>query len=407
MAKGIVLLFPSDSFFARILYTLLPFMALITLFYSLLIWAAVVLTEDYIITSYLNLEAQAFEGKHAQSGRAAPMPNAIYLKGYWSTDANLPESLRNLPVGHHEVGQDDIHVLVSAVPGESALLVLMVDESKLSQTEGYRTQVFGLLCAVAGLILILGAILAIAIARALAQPVSQLAADMAGRPQGVAWFSGCERQDEIGTLSRTLSSLVAEQHAALRREQAFTRHVSHELRTPLSILNNCLAILRLPGCSAEKNARGMLRMDAALAGMKMTIELFLCLAREPRQLRHEAIDLAAIVVEQIDKNQLLHPQAVGALRFCGASPIIVPANEAIARSVVQNLLGNAVQHGAGNVRVVLTERHLVIINNRVEELASPGFGFGLEIVSRACIHAGWRLETRRTLHTFRARITFT
>ncbi|ETK15074.1 HAMP domain-containing sensor histidine kinase [Pseudomonas sp. FH1] len=400
------MLFPTDSFFTRILYTLLPFMALITGFYSLLIWLAVAVTEDYIVESYLNLEAEAFQGKHAQVGRAAPMPNAIYLKGYWSTDPTLPLVALNLPPGHHELAKGDVHVLVSAVGGESALLVLLLDESKLSQTEGYRTQIFGLLCAVAGLILILGAILAIAIARAIAQPVSQLAAEVADAVPGPVRFSGFDRQDEIGTLSRTLSSLVTQQHSTLQREKAFTRHVSHELRTPLSILNNCLAILRLPGCNAEKSARSLLRMEAALAGMKMTIELFLSLAREPRQLPHEAIDLAAVVAEQIEKYQLLYPHAAGARVFAGA-PTITLANEAIARSVVQNLLGNAVQHGAGKIRVVLTEQHLVILNNRVDQLASPGFGFGLEIVSRACTHAGWRLETRRTLHTFRAHVRFT
>ncbi|WP_017739087.1 HAMP domain-containing sensor histidine kinase [Pseudomonas sp. CBZ-4] len=401
------MLFPTDSFFARILYALLPFMALITLFYSLLIWAAVILTEDYIVSSYLNLEAQAFQGKYAQSGRAAAMPNAIYLQGYWSTDANLPATVGHLPVGHHEIEKEDIHVLVSEVAGEAALLVLVMDESSLSQTEGYRGQVFGLLCAVAGLILILGAILAIAIARAIARPVSQLAAQVAGAPDGPPCFSGVERQDEIGTLSRTLSSLVTQQNAALLREQAFTRHVSHELRTPLSILNNSLAILRLPGCGADKMARSLQRMEGALAGMKMTIELFLSLARAPRQRAPEAIDLGAVVVEQIEKYQWLYPFAAGALTFTGAAPFTLAAHEAIARSVVENLLGNAAQHGAGKVRVILTEQRLVILNNHDEQCLSQGYGFGLEIVARACAHTGWQLDTRRTRHTFRACIRFT
>ena len=401
------MLFPTDSFFARILYALLPFMALITGFYSLFIWVAVAVTEDYIVASYLNLESEAFQDKHAQLGRAAAMPNAIYLKGYWSTDTTLPDEVRDLPLGHHEIAEGDVHVLVTGVGGESALLILVLDESKLSQAEGYRVQIFGLLCAVAGLILILGAILAITIARAIAQPVSRLAAEVAGAAPGPSRFSGYERQDEIGSLSRTLSSLVTHQHSMLLREKAFTRHVSHELRTPLSILSNCLAILRLPGCSAEKSARSLLRMEGALAGMKMTIELFLSLAREPRQLPHAAIDLAAVVAEQIEKYQLLYPRAAGARVFIGQSSISLQANEAIARSVVQNLLGNAVQHGAGKIRVILTQHHLVIINNRVEQLTSAGWGFGLEIVSRACTHAGWRLETRRASHTFRAHVLFT
>ncbi len=216
-----------------------------------------------------------------------------------------------------------------------------------------------------------------------------------------------DRQDEIGALSRTLSSLVTQQNAALQRERAFTRHVSHELRTPLSILNNSLAVLRLPGCDAQKHARSLLRMEGALAGMKMTIELFLSLAREPRKVPHEAIDLAAVVTEQIEKYQQLYPLAAGALVYVGPPAITLQIHEAIARSVVQNLLGNAVQHGAGKIRVILTGQRLVIINNRMEQLASPGFGFGLEIVTRACTHAGWRLETRRTLHTFRAHVMFT
>lgn len=382
-------------------------MATITLFYSVLIWATVNVTEDYIIASYLKLEAQAFEARHGLLGAATAMPNSIYLQGYWSGDIEVPDVARQLPPGHHEVEGEDVHVFVSVVPGASQRLVLVLNESELSQTEGYGAQIFGLLCAVAGLILILGTILAIAIARAIAQPVSQLVEDVAAEPRVPCRFSGFERQDEIGTLSRTLSALVTQQNAALLREQAFTRHVSHELRTPLGILNNSLAVLRLPGCNAEKSARSLLRMEGALSGMKMTIELFLSLAREPRQLPHAAIDLAAVVAEQIEKYQLLYPLAADTRVLTGASTICVQTNEAIARSVVQNLLGNAVQHGVGKVRVVLTEQQLVIINNRVEQRVSPGFGFGLEIVSRACTHAGWRLEIRGTRHTFRARICFT
>lgn len=399
--------FPTDSFFARILCVLLPFMATITLFYSVLIWGTVNMTEDYIISSYLKLEAQSFQQRHALQGRATTLPNTIYLRGYWSGDAEVPVAARQLPVGHHEVDQEDIHVLVSAVAGASQLLVLVLNESELSQTEGYGSLVFGVLCAIAGLILILGAILAIAIARAIAQPVSQLAAEVVVTPQGQPRFSGFERRDEIGTLSRTLSSLVARQNEALQREQAFTRHVSHELRTPLSILSNSLAIMQLPGCGAEKAARSLLRMEGALAGMKMTIELFLSLAREPRLLRHPAIDLAAVVIEQIEKYQLLYPHAADALVFTNAGPFTQEANEALARSVVQNLLGNAVQHGAGKVRVILTGRQLVIINNRVEQVLSQGFGFGLEIVARACAHTGWVFNTRCTSRTYRASIRFT
>lgn len=401
------MLFPTDSFFARTLCALLPFMATITLFYSVLIWVSVNVTEDYIIFSYLNLEAQAFEERYARQGRATSMPSSIYLQGYWSADAEVPDFARQLALGHHEVSAGDVHVLVHAVAGASERLILVLNESELSQTEGFGAILFGLLCAMAGLILILGAILAIAIARALAQPVSQLAAEVADTPHGSPRFSGFERRDEVGTLSRTLSSLVAQQHAALLREQAFTRHVSHELRTPLSTLSNSLAILRLPGCADEKRTRSLLRMEGALAGMKKTIELFLSLAREPRQLAQESIELVAIIVEQIEKLQLLCPLTADTLVFTRTTPLAVQANEAIARSVVQNLLGNAVQHGAGKIRVILTEQRLVIINNRMEPMASQGCGFGLEIVTRACAHTGWQFDTHRTRHTFRASITFT
>ncbi|WP_395608835.1 sensor histidine kinase [Pseudomonas sp. B22129] len=381
-------------------------MATITLFYSVLIWVTVYVTEDHIISSYLKLEAEAFQERHALEGQATSMPNSIYLQGYWSADADAPAVARQLSVGHHELGGKDIHMFVSDVAGASQRLILVLNEAQLSQTEGYGAQIFGLLCAVAGLILILGAILAIAIARAISQPITRLATEVAHTPSGPSRFSGFDRRDEVGTLSRTLSSLVAQQNGVLLREQAFTRHVSHELRTPLSILNNCLAILRLSECNADKRARSLLRMEGALAAMKMTIELFLSLTREPRQLRCEVIDLRAVVVEQIEKYQTLYPLAVGDLAFSGPAPFTLPANEAIACSVIQNLLGNAAQHGAGKVRVILTEQRLVIINTRLKHSSSQGFGFGLEIVSRACAHAGWSLDTRRRAYTFRACVSF-
>ena len=97
-----------------------------------------------------------------------------------------------------------------------------------------------------------------------------------------------------------------------------------------------------------------------------------------------------------------------ALEWLAENPVdMVIADERMPEMRGSDLLERVRDAWPQTIRVILTGQRLVIINNRMEQLASPGFGFGLEIVTRACTHAGWRLETRRTLHTFRAHVMFT
>jgi len=56
-------------------------------------------------------------------------------------------------------------------------------------------------------------------------------------------------RDEVARLAITLNELLARQHAALQREQAFVADAGHELRTPLTVLKGELELAARPGRS--------------------------------------------------------------------------------------------------------------------------------------------------------------
>src|ERR1700712_5066387 len=61
-------------------------------------------------------------------------------------------------------------------------------------------------------------------------------------------------RDEVARLAVTLNELLARQHAALQREQAFVADAGHELRTPLTVLKGELELASHPGRSRAELA---------------------------------------------------------------------------------------------------------------------------------------------------------
>ncbi|MFP6862643.1 sensor histidine kinase [Pseudomonas sp.] len=407
MERVIALLYPTSSFFARALYTLLPFTVFIAVMYSLLVWSSVIITEDHIVNSYLDREVSRFQQDYARSPATTPLPATSYLRSYWAKDPDLPQSYRALPPGRHELDDERTHVQVIYLPAAGENLYLELDESQLSSLDRHASLLFSTLWGVAGLVIIAGAVLAVVGAGHLASPVTQLADAVAHGWRPGTDLPGHGRKDEVGTLSRALSQLVDRLHDALEREQAFTRHASHELRTPLGVIRNSLAVLRLPNCSAEKQTRGLERIEQASGEMETLVQLFLYLGREEERMPSQAVALRPLLDACMHK--YTDYLASKALRVDLAidPQLLICAPPSALQVLVSNLMGNALVHGSDYLHLQAGPDHLQLVNGLDPGIdIHSGFGYGLGIVQRLCTHCGWRLTITRELARFVARVEF-
>ena len=392
---------PTNSFFVRILSILIPFSTLVAIIYSVLIWASISMTEDYIVKHYLKREFEAFEREYVQDASATPLPNTSYLQTFWGDSLELPDFAKPLSEGLHEIG--DTHVLIKKMSGTANKIYMILDESKMSSLDSFAPTTISLLWALAGLIIIAGAVVAIVMARIISAPVVQLAKDLSRHPLKTKQLESNHRKDEVGVLSRVISGALERLENTLDREQAFTRHVSHELRTPLSIIRNSLAVIKLPGCDETKKARNLQRLQQASRDMEDLIELFLCLSREKIGQK-----CANINVQQLLNDALLrHQPKIDSMsvQLQVKQDLMISADPILLKSLIHNLINNAIQHGGQRLLIAANQNSLVISNTLTEVESVAGYGFGLEIVSRICRYAGWSLHIRSTSTVYSAKIS--
>ena len=164
-------------------------------------------------------------------------------------------------------------------------------------------------------------------------------------------YRGSPVFDEQGALSfwvgidadiTEIKSIEAELRLSNQELEAFSYSVSHDLRSPLNTIDGFSRLLskQLNAQSGEKAAHYLARIHAGVGQMGQLIEDILSLAQVSRvQLRHEPIDLSAMVAECIEALRVRDPERVvnvtiqGRLQAFGDSRLI--------RVVFENLLGNA------------------------------------------------------------------
>ncbi|MCG8428609.1 MAG: hypothetical protein MI754_14745, partial [Chromatiales bacterium] len=120
MAEVTDLQFLTDSFRARILLTLILFTVAISLFYTSLVSTLIYEVEDRVLKQHLENEMVRFLTQAEQTGKNTPLPSTSYLQGFWQDDPALPETIKNYPLGYHEVMDKlyhEEHVLVSEMSG--------------------------------------------------------------------------------------------------------------------------------------------------------------------------------------------------------------------------------------------------------------------------------------------------
>ncbi len=345
-----------------------------------------------------------------------PPPNSYNLRGYLvlrgRSNLLLPENLRTLGAGFHELKDDDILVLVDEKPAGRLYLVFL-----RSQAERLAFW-FGTLPIVLTLIAIYAVSwLTYRASKRLVSPVSWLARQVAQwdpRQPDVSALSSenlpPDVQGEARQLAVALHGLAQRVSTHVSRERDFTRDASHELRTPLTVIR-VASDMALTEETSPRLARSLQRIQRAGRDMEAVIDAFLILAREADvEPQSEDFDVADIVLDEADNARaLLIGKQVDLEVTCNAKPRL-HAPPRVMHVVISNLLRNACSYtDTGRIEVILEQDRVIVRDTgigmsddsmsrafepfyRADPARPHGTGLGLSIVHRLCERFGWKIE---------------
>ena len=161
--------------------------------------------------------------------------------------------------------------------------------------------------------------------------------------------------DEVQPLVLALNDLLGRLRAALERERAFMADAAHELRTPLTALHLQMGMLARASGEAERES-AMGTLSAGVQRAIRLVEQMLALARqEPRaesprvpvRLDELAREIVAELVPLADAGRI-------DLGVAAAQPATVAADNEALRTLLRNLVDNAVRYTPPGGRVDVT-----------------------------------------------------
>lgn len=373
-----------------------------------------------LINSALQQEAAHYWELHGASD-AQPPPNTYNLRGYLvlrgRSNLLLPENLRNLKPGFHELKDDDMLVLVDEKPVGRLYLVFL--RSQAERMAFY----FGTLPIVLTLVAIyFVSWLTYRVSKRLVSPVSWLAHQVTQwdprNPDVTALAPGklpADVQGEARQLAAALHGLAHRVAAHVARERDFTRDASHELRTPLTVIR-VASDLAMAEESNPRVSRALQRIQRAGRDMEAVIDAFLILAREANvEPQSEDFELTDIVQDEAEAaRSLLIGKQVDLEVTCNAKPRL-HAPPRVMQVVVGNLLRNACSYtDQGRIEVFVEQDRIVVRDTglgmseeslerafepfyRADPSRPNGTGLGLSIVRRLCERFGWKVELESVL----------
>jgi signal transduction histidine kinase len=175
---------------------------------------------------------------------------------------------------------------------------------------------------------------------------------------------------EVGRLAGALDTMLGTIEAAYRaradgearalrsqdRMRRFVADASHELRTPLTSVRGVAeyGLQQGEGASRDELLRLMTLIQRESGRMGRLVEDLLLLARfdSGRPLDLRPIDLASIAAEAVQRARIVDPGRPVTLH--AAEPVVVRADDERIRQVIDNLIGNAIQHTPAGSPVTVT-----------------------------------------------------
>lgn len=218
--------------------------------------------------------------------------------------------------------------------------------------------------------LAVAAVLSLWIAATMVRPISKLRreageiVDRRGRLRGK--FSGSDRLDEVGDLSRALETLTSSLERHIRFIESFSADVSHEFKNPLASIRTATEMLWEVDDRASRERflrvvqQEVARMESLLSGIREVTQLDADLPGEAR----EEVSVGEVAGQVVDGFRLREGDRIEIrYRRPDPDPSVRVARDRLAQ-VLENLLDNAAGFtppgGAVDVSVGVEESKVVI-----------------------------------------------
>lgn len=381
--------------------------------HSILLFSATDRQEEELINRIVAEELQHYIAKY-RADTAAPPPVSDNLTGYLVRDEvarrQLPEMVRDLPAGTHEIFVDDgeRHVAVRDEP--EGRFIMVYDVTLHEERE--RDFIMLLLVGVGITVLAAGALGYWAAGwlvwpvRALAHRVEHLGPQPPATPLAQEYAD-----DEVHRLAHAFDGYLHKVTDFIQREQEFTSNISHELRTPLTAIRTSCELLAQESELSEGGRRRIEAIDRAAERLTETARSLLYLARGTEMPRLEEVSVRECVTEATEPILPILARKEIVFETAIDPSAMVRADRAALLLVADNLLRNAAYYtNRGRVCVAYRDSCLVIEDSgsgidaailaRVGErfyrgtraASDDGIGLGLAIVKRICERLQWKLE---------------
>ncbi|MFK7892367.1 MAG: ATP-binding protein, partial [Granulosicoccus sp.] len=203
---------------------------------------------------------------------------------------------------------------------------------------------------------------------------AQQAISVDGRVSGL---TGSDAQDEIGDLSRKLSSLLSRSAQYTQYLEALSSRLSHELRTPLSVVRTSLENLDIE--SLDEQSRVLVkRAEGGANQLGRIIKALVDSTRLEQSVQNatrEQIDLAQWLPAIASVYRQIHPDMTFLVRPMELPSLKVMMSAELLQQAMDKLVDNAVSYATGETLVLqLTADHTVANNYAVLAVANQGPG---------------------------------
>lgn len=214
---------------------------------------------------------------------------------------------------------------------------------------------------------------------------------------------------ELRQLNEAAQSAVDRSEELLDRQKQFIGNASHELQTPLAVINNRVEHIIDNTSPTEEQLAELMKIKRSLRHSIRLNRTLLQLMRidSGEVAESEDVDIVEIMNDVVESCREIYSERGIGCTINSPDNLSIYINEALARTLVSNLVKNAFLHGSaeGDIVIELSNKRLTISNMGGEALdASRVFdrfytrtsregstGLGLAIVKSICDHYGYGL----------------
>ncbi len=398
----------------RITYAFLLFGAVLTLMLGLSMIVALKLIERSVLDDILYTELMEFQRQDESASELSQSSLSRSTINIYTASldkiANMPEHVRYLPQGIHDVTHDNRDYRVLVEHSGNTRYTIQFDDTNIHKRERDFLRLV-LLCSI--VIVMIAFVIGWAMSHRIIHPIRQLAyqimafKNQPGESLDLSEFG----DDEIGVLARKLQHYHEQLQQLLLREKEFASNVSHELRTPVTSISLAAEVLATKKDLSDIDYARIQRIQRAVGEMSELIETFLVLAQidNVSSQYNDACQMESIVQKVIEQQRVWLGNKPIEVLVEENGPLEVSAHSGILSVLVANLVRNAFRYTErGSIKVSITSNQLSVVdtgvgidaamqdqifkgNIKINSGDTNRVGLGLAIVQRICERYGWKV----------------